>query len=212
MKAGQAGMTRGERLPLTLLVIVGAVGVWSGIDPHDRPTWWAEALPAIIAAVLLAAVYRRFRLTDLAYLLIATHAVILLVGAHYTYAEVPLFDWLKDWLELSRNHYDRLGHFVQGFVPAIVARELLLRTSPLTEGKWLFALVVLACLGISAAYELIEWTAAEATGEGAEAFLATQGDVWDTQKDMALALVGAVTALLALSTAHDHALRAIGRP
>lgn len=202
-------MTPTMRFPAALLAIVGAVGAWSYVEPLDRLTWWLEAIPAIVAAALLTATYRRFRFTDLAYGLIAVHAVILLVGAHYTYAEVPLFDWIRDALGLARNHYDRLGHVAQGFVPAIVARELLLRTSPLRPGGWLFALVVLACLGISGAYELIEWLAAELTGESATAFLGTQGDVWDTQKDMALALTGALAALLTLGSVHDRALRRV---
>jgi putative membrane protein len=144
--------------------------------------------------------------------LIWGHGLILLVGAHYTYAEVPLFNWLRDAWDLSRNHYDRVGHFAQGFVPAIVARELLIRTSPLTAGRWLFAVVTLSCLGISAAYELVEWAAAASTGEAATAFLATQGDIWDTQKDMALALVGAIAAQITLGRIHDRQIAALTRP
>jgi putative membrane protein len=197
---------RTAAFPIGLLIIGVLVTIWSYIDPHDRFTWWLEALPALIAAVLLWATYRRFRFTDLAYGLIFVHAVILLIGAHYTYAEVPPFNWLRDTYDLSRNHYDRIGHFAQGFVPAMVARELLLRTSPLERGRWLFALVVLSCLGISAAYELLEWAAAEVSGEAAASFLGTQGDNWDTQKDMALALVGATTALLVLGRLHDRLL------
>ena len=130
----------------------------------------------------------------------------LLIGAHYTYAEVPLFNWLRDEFQLSRNHYDKIGHFMQGFGPAMVARELLLKTSPLKAGKWLFAIICLSCLGISALYEILEWGVAIGTGEAAEAFLGTQGDVWDTQKDMAFALLGAVTALAALGRVHDRML------
>jgi putative membrane protein len=144
--------------------------------------------------------------------LIWGHGLILLVGAHYTYAEVPLFNWLRDAWDLSRNHYDRVGHFAQGFVPAIVARELLIRTSPLAAGRWLFAVVTLSCLGISAAYELVEWAAAASTGEAATAFLATQGDIWDTQKDMALALVGAIAAQVTLGRTHDRQIAALRRP
>ena len=135
--------------------------------------------------------------------------MILLVGAHYTYAEVPAFNWLRDTFDLARNHYDRVGHFAQGFVPAVIARELLLRTSPLKEGRWLFTVVTLGCLGISAAYELIEWAAAELSGEAADAFLATQGDVWDTQKDMGLALVGAMLAQLLLGPLHSRQIAAL---
>ena len=201
---------RGAAFPLGLLLAAALVGVWSFIEPRDRVIWWLEALPALVAAILLAATYRHFRFTDLAYGLICLHAIILLVGAHYTYAEVPPFNWLRDSFDLSRNHYDRVGHFAQGFVPAIVARELLVRTSPLRPGKWLFAIIVIVCLGISGAYELIEWLAAEISGEGASAFLATQGDVWDTQKDMAMATLGATLALSALGGVHDRALYALG--
>lgn len=186
-----------------LAALLGAMA-WSAIGPLDRLTWWLEALPVLIVLPLLAATYSRFPLTPLAYALIWVHCLILLVGAHYTYAEVPPFNWLRDFFDLGRNHYDRVGHFAQGFVPAIVARELLLRTSPLRPGRWLFVIVALSCLGISAAYELIEWAAAAVSGEAAEAFLGTQGDNWDTQKDMALALIGAVCAQLSLARIHDR--------
>ena len=194
--------TNSTRLLLALAALC-AVCAWSYVDPKDRLTWWLEALPAIIAVVILLATRRTFPLTGLAYSLIWIHCVILLVGAHYTYAEVPAFNWLRDTFDLSRNHYDRVGHFAQGFVPAIVARELLIRLTPLRPGGWLFAIVTLSCLGISAAYELLEWAAAAATGEAADAFLATQGDVWDTQKDMALALIGAALAQITLGRLHD---------
>ena len=203
MTASNPNKTETSRLLLALASLC-AVCVWSYIDPKDRLTWWLEALPAIIAVVILLATRRPFPLTGLAYALIWIHCVILLVGAHYTYAEVPAFNWLRDTFDLSRNHYDRVGHFAQGFVPAIVARELLIRLTPLRPGGWLFAIVTLSCLGISAAYELIEWAAAAATGEAADAFLATQGDVWDTQKDMALALIGAALAQLTLGRLHDR--------
>lgn len=202
MTASNPNKTDTSRLLLALAAL-SAIGVWSYIDPKDRLTWWLEALPAIIAVLILFGTRRAFPLTGLAYVLIWIHCVILLVGAHYTYAEVPAFNWLRDTFDLSRNHYDRVGHFAQGFVPAIVARELLIRLTPLRPGGWLFAIVTLSCLGISAAYELIEWAAAAATGEAADAFLATQGDVWDTQKDMALALIGAASAQLALGRLHD---------
>lgn len=195
-----------ERLPLLLAAAFLLALVFSYLNPQDRFTWWLEAIPAIVAAALLAQTYRRFRFSDLAYVLIFIHALILLIGAHYTYAEVPAFNWLREALELSRNHYDRVGHFAQGFVPAIIARELLLRTSPMQRGKWLFAVIVLSCVGISAIYELIEWGAAATTGEAADAFLGSQGDVWDTQKDMAMALVGAITALLLLARRHDRSM------
>jgi putative membrane protein len=192
--------------PIGLLIVGVLVIIWSYIDSHDHFIWWLEALPALIATVLLWVTYRRFRFTDLAYGLIFVHAVILLIGAHYTCAEVPPFNWLRGTYDLSRNHYDRIGHFAQGFVPAMAARVLLLRTSPLKRGRWLFALIVLSCLGISAAYELLEWAAAEVSGEAASAFLGTQGDSWDTQKDTALALIGATTALLVLRRWHDRLL------
>lgn len=195
------------RLPLILALAVIAMLVWSGIGPHDRLTWWAEVMPVLIALPLLAFTYKKFPLTPLAYILIALHAAILMYGGHYTYALTPFGDWMRDAFDFSRNHYDRIGHLAQGFVPAVIARELLLRTSPLKPGKWLFAIVLLSCLGISALYELLEWGTAIAYGASAEAFLATQGDVWDTQKDMALAGVGAVAALLTLSGLHDKHLR-----
>lgn len=194
-----------------LLVLFIVVFIWSAIGPHDYFTWILEVFPAVIGLVLLMATYSRFRFTRLAYTLLCIHAIILSVGGHYTYAEVPLFNWIRDTFELSRNHYDRVGHFAQGFVPAIIARELIIRTSPLKQGKWLFALVVLSCLGISAFYELIEWTVAELTGTQAEAFLGTQGDVWDTQKDMALAFIGATMALLTLGSMHDSAIARMER-
>lgn len=189
-----------------LLVLVLAALIWSGIGPRDRFTWFLEVAPVLLGVPLLIVTFGRFRFTTLVYVLIALHAVILMVGGHYTYAEVPLFNWLRDTLHLSRNHYDRVGHFAQGFVPALIARELLLRTSPLRAGKWLFFLVICVCLAISAAYELVEWQAAVWTGTAADAFLGTQGDVWDSQKDMALALIGAMVALLLLGRWHDRQL------
>ena len=161
--------------------------------------------------MVLAATYQRFRFTQLVYSLCALHAIILMVGGHYTYAEVPLFNWIRDTFGLARNHYDRVGHLAQGFVPAMVTREILLRTSPVGPGKWLTTLVIAVCLAISALYELIEWGVAEATGTAAEAFLGTQGDVWDTQKDMALCLDGALAALLSLTRIHDRALATLPR-
>ncbi len=190
-----------------LVAILFAVFVWSVINPNDFFTWILEMLPVPIGLTVLAVTYKRFRLTDLAYILICVHAIILLVGAHYTYAQVPLFNWIKAAFELSRNHYDRVGHFAQGFVPAILAREVFIRTSPLKGGKWLFFTVICVCLSISAVYELIEWAVAAISGTAAEAFLGTQGDVWDTQKDMALALLGAIAAQLLLAKLHDLQLK-----
>lgn len=193
-----------EHLALFLITSLAAVLVWSFTHPADSLTWWLEAFPALIGAALLFATQKHFRFTALVYAGLWAHAIILLIGAHYTYAEVPLFNWLKDAFHLSRNHYDRLGHFAQGFFPALVARELLLRTSPLKPGKWLFSIVSLSCLGISALYELFEWTTSVMTGEAADAFLGTQGDVWDTQKDMLFALTGAITAQILLGKWHNR--------
>ncbi|MDE1153649.1 MAG: DUF2238 domain-containing protein [Micavibrio sp.] len=166
-----------------------------------------EAFPIFAGLPLLIVSREKIPLTCLIYCLLTVHAMILLVGAHYTYAEVPLGNWAKDYFHFSRNHYDRLGHFMQGLVPALLARELLLRTSPLKAGKWLFAIIVLSCLGISALYELLEWQTAVLKGEAAEAFLGTQGDVWDTQEDMATALFGAIFGLLAFGGWHDRQLQ-----
>lgn len=199
------------RTHLVLLTVFIAVLAWSAVRPFDRFTWFLEVVPAVAGAVILAATYRRFRFTTLVYVLILIHAIILCVGGHYTYARVPLGDWVRDALNLDRNHYDRLGHFVQGFVPAMVAREVLVRASPLKPGRWLFFLVVCFCLALSASYELIEWAVAAMTGTAAEEFLGTQGDVWDTQKDMGLALVGALAALVGLSRIHDRAMTGLGR-
>jgi putative membrane protein len=197
------------RLPLRLLAAVLAVFLWSMIAPRDGFTWFLEVLPVIVVLPLLALTYRHFRFTDLAYCLIALHAVILMVGGHYTYAEMPLFNWLRDTLDLGRNHYDRIGHIAQGFVPAIAAREILLRNLPLRPGGWLFFIVTCIVLAISSFYELVEWWVAVASGSAAVAFLATQGDVWDTQWDMFLALLGAVAAQLLLSRMHDRELEKI---
>ena len=178
----------------------------SRIGAAEPGTWVLEVFPIFLALPLLVATAKRFPLTPLAYRLLFVHALILMIGGHYTYAKVPLGFWVRDALHLGRNHYDRLGHFAQGFVPAIVAREVLLRRSPLQRGKWLFFLVTCVCLAISASYELIEWLAAILGGSSADAFLGTQGDVWDTQWDMFIALVGALTSLLLLSRVHDRQL------
>lgn len=204
------GANRGARLHIFLLASLTAVFVWSLVDCYDFFTWVLEAAPVFIGVAILGAVYRKFRMTNLVYVLIWIHAIILLVGAHYTYSRMPLFNWIRDCFELSRNHYDRVGHIAQGFVPAMIARELLLRKSPLESGKWLFAIIVSFCLGVSGAYEIIEWLVAVLSRDDTVAFLAMQGDVWDTQKDMALCLVGAVVALLTLSKLHDRALVKLG--
>ena len=199
-----------DRLLAAMLAAVLAVFLWSGFTPKDRMTWVLEVFPVIGAVPLLIATRRRFPLTTLAYGLIAVHCCILMVGGRYTYAEVPLFNWIRDALHLARNHYDRLGHFAQGFVPAIVAREILLRKTELRRGGWLFFLVTSVCLAISAVYELIEWSAAATSGSAADAFLGTQGDPWDTQKDMLLAGIGAITAQLTLAKVHDRQLASLG--
>jgi putative membrane protein len=180
--------------------------IWSGIAPKDQFTWFLEVVPALIGIVVLAITSRSFPLTPLLYWLILLHAVILMVGGHYTYAEVPLFDTIKDLMGSERNNYDKVGHFAQGFVPALLAREILLRRRVVQGRGWLNFLVVCICLAFSAFYELIEWWVALATGEGAEAFLGTQGYVWDTQSDMGLALLGAILAVSTLSRLHDRQL------
>jgi putative membrane protein len=195
-----------------LLGLVLVVLVWSGIAPHDRFTWLLEVAPVLIGLPIVLATHRRFPLTPLLSVLLALHAVILMVGGKYTYAQVPAGFWVQDWLGLARNHYDRLGHFAQGFVPAILAREILWRTSPLRGSRWLGFVVVSICLAFSAFYELIEWWTAAASGEAADAFLGTQGDPWDTQWDMFLALIGATTSLLLLSRLHDRQLASVLRP
>ncbi len=189
---------------MILLAATAVVLLWSGVAPYERGTWWLEVAPVVMAVPLLLATHRFFPLSSLLYRLLFLHGIILMIGGHYTYARVPAGFWVQDALDLSRNHYDRLGHFAQGFVPAILTREILLRTSPLCRGKWLFFLVVCVCLAFSAFYELIEWWAAEIGGDSAESFLGTQGDVWDTQWDMFTALIGAVTAQLTLSRWHDR--------
>lgn len=189
-----------------LLAVLGAVTLWSAVAPYDRFTWWLEVFPVLIALPLVLATWRGFRFSRLAYGLMLIHAIILLVGGHYTYAEMPLFSWLRDAFDLSRNYYDRVGHVAQGFIPAIVAREILLRRSPLQSGKWLFFIVTCICLAISAGYEFLEWWVAIASGSDAVAFLATQGDVWDTQWDMFLAFLGAIAAQWLLARVHDRSM------
>lgn len=194
------------RLHLGVLVAVTAIFCWSAWMPRDRYTWMLEVAPVPIAALLIAIAYRRFRFTPLVLALIGIHAAILMVGGKYTYAEVPLFNDLRDHFGLARNYYDRVGHFAQGFVPAMVAREILLRRAVVARGPWLFFLVTCVCLAVSALYELVEWWVAVASGTAAEAFLGTQGDVWDTQWDMFLALCGALAAQVALGRWHDAEL------
>ena len=200
-------MTRRE--PAILLIVTLVLVALSRIGALEPGTWVLEVAPIFVIAPILVLTARRFPLTPLVYRLLFVHALILMLGGHYTYAKVPLGFWVQDAFGLARNHYDRLGHFAQGFVPAMLAREVLLRRSPLVRGKWLAFLVVCVCLAFSATYELIEWLAAIIGGSSAESFLGTQGDVWDTQWDMFMALVGACTALLLLSRLHDRQLARI---
>ena len=193
-----------------VLLAVGLVLLaWSGLRPHDRFTWVLEVAPLFIGVPVLAATWRRFPLTPLAYRLILLHAIILMVGGHYTYERVPLGDWMREAFGFARNHYDRIGHFAQGFVPAILAREILLRRGVVRGRGWLFFLVTCVCLAISACYEFVEWWTAVGTGEAATAFLGTQGEPWDTQWDMLFALVGALTAQLTIAREHDRELSSL---
>jgi putative membrane protein len=205
-----AGASR--RAMAWMLAVVLPALVVSGIEPHGRGIWFLEVFPVMLVVPILLATYRRFPLTTLLYWLIGVHALILMLGGHYTYARVPFGFWLQDLFEFSRNHYDRIGHLAQGFIPAIATREILIRASPLGSSRWLPFITVSVCLAVSATYEFLEWWTALLAGAGADEFLATQGDVWDTQWDMFLAVCGAVAALVLLGRAHDRALaRLLGR-
>ena len=188
------------------LVIFFGVLLWSAINPKDYFTWFLEVVPALIGLVVMVWTYKKFPLTPLLYILILLHSIVLMVGGHYTYAEVPLFDTIKEMFDLSRNNYDKVGHFMQGFVPAMVAREIFIRKKVVNGQGWMNFLIVSFVLAFSALYELFEWAVAEISGEDAEAFLGTQGYIWDTQSDMALALFGAIVALILLSKVHDKML------
>jgi putative membrane protein len=198
-----------RRLPIVLVGVVLAGLAVSAWNPHDRMTWLLETVWVLIGLPLVVLTWRRFPLTNLLCCLLAAHALVLAVGGHYTYAQVPLGDWVRDWFGLDRNPYDRFGHLMQGFVPAVLVRELLIRTSPLRGSRWLAPLTVCACLAFSATFELFEWAAAVIGGHAADDFLATQGDVWDTQWDMFCALVGATLSVLLLSRPHDRQLSAL---
>jgi putative membrane protein len=189
------------------IAIFWGVLAWSAYQPHDYFTWFLEVIPALIGFAVLVATRKSFPLTPLLYALILIHCLILMVGGHYTYAEVPLFNDFKEWFGFERNNYDKVGHFVQGFVPAMIARELIIRKHIINGRGWMSFFIVCFCLAFSAFYELIEWWVAIGTGDSAEAFLGTQGYVWDTQSDMAWALGGAIVALLTLSKVHDQQLQ-----
>ena len=198
-----------------LLLLTGALIVvfaWSGYHPADRFTWVLEVFPVVVGFIILAALYPRFKFTTLVYVLIALHMIVLMIGGKYTYAEVPPFNWLKEHFHLARNYYDRVGHLFQGFVPALIAREVLLRKTKLEPGGWLSVTVVSMAMSISVCYEFFEWWVAVGTGAAADAFLGTQGDVWDTQWDMFMATCGAILALLLLSKIHDRLLRKMSDP
>ena len=204
-------MSKPKSLHVTLLIVGLAILAWSAWKPHDYFTWILEVFPAVIAGVVLVVIYPRFRFTSLVYVLILIHAAILMIGGHYTYAEMPLFSWLQDEFHLARNYYDRLGHIAQGFVPAMIVREILIRNAVVNGRRWLFFIVCSIALAISACYEFFEWWVAVASGTAADSFLATQGDVWDTQWDMFMALCGAIVAQITVAGIHDRQLRALSR-
>jgi len=200
-----------NKYPTILLTIVLVFWVWSGIKPHDtRLTWVLETFPFMVALPVILLTYRKFPLTNLTYTLIAIHAMILMLGAHYSYAKVPLGFWMEDWFGWSRNNYDKIGHFMQGFAPAIYVREIVARTSPLKPGKWLGFMSIAVPLAFSALYEIIEWLASLSDPTDTEAFLGTQGYIWDTQTDMFWCLIGSVVALILFTRLHNKYLSRIG--
>lgn len=200
-----------DRRLIWFATLLAPVLAWSAVRPHDYFTWGLEIVPVFIGLPLAFALHRRFPLSTLLLVLLWWHSVILIFGGHYTYARVPLGDWAMHWFGWTRNNYDKLGHFAQGFVPALLVREILVRTSPLKESKWLGFLIVSVCLAFSALYELIEWAVAVTSGAAADDFLGTQGDPWDTQTDMAMALVGAMIAVLVMTRWHDRSLAKVVR-
>jgi putative membrane protein len=200
-----------KKYHIILLMIVLCFWAWSGIKPRDtRLTWVLETFPVMIALPILLLTYKRFSMSDLTYTLIAIHAMILMVGGHYSYARVPLGFWMEHWFGWTRNDYDKIGHFMQGFGPAIYAREIILRTSPLRRGKWLAFISIAVPLAFSALYEIIEWAASLTSPADTEAFLGTQGYIWDTQTDMLWCLIGSIAALVLLTKLHDRYLLKIG--
>ena len=199
-------------LARVLLAAYVAVLVWSAVRPHDYFTWLMEVFPALIGIAIVIWIQRRAGITPLLLVLLTLHAMILMVGGHYTYAAVPLGRWMEHWFGWARNDYDRIGHFAQGFVPALAAREIFIRRNVVRSRGWMFAIIVLVCLGISAAYELLEWSTALGMGARADDFLGTQGDPWDTQEDMATALAGAITALVLMPRLHDRQIDSLSAP
>jgi len=193
----------------TLLILFGAVLTWSAINPKDYFTWLLEIISVIVGLSILAVTFKRFRFTNLVYGLILIHSCVLMIGGHYTYAEVPFFNWIKDIFDQTRNNYDKMGHLAQGFIPAIITREILLRKKVVNSRKWLNFIIVAICMAISVSYEFFEWFVAEQKGGSAELFLGTQGYVWDTQSDMLYATIGAILALMTLSKTHDRLLKKI---
>lgn len=194
------------KLLYSLLFLLFVLLIWSAINPKEYFTWFLEVLPAVLGVLILVFTFKKFRFTELVYILIFFHCVILIVGGHYTYAEVPFFDWVREVFNQSRNNYDKLGHFAQGFVPAMIARELLIRKEVVLNKSWMPFIIVCIALAISAAYELLEWAVAAMSGEDGDSFLGTQGYVWDTQSDMLFATIGAITALITLSGIHNKQL------
>lgn len=199
-------MKSNKRFHLILLVMLLSILIWSVIEPKDLFIWFLEVLPVIIGVSVLICIYPKYRFSNFIYVLITIESIILIVGGHYTYAEMPIFNWIRDTFDLSRNYYDRLGHFMQGFIPAMIAREIIITNKVINKKKYLSFIVICICLAISASYELIEFVVAKLTGNAADAFLGTQGDVWDTQWDMLMALIGSVTSLSLFSRYHDKKL------
>lgn len=192
-----------------MLTIFLIVGIWSGINPYETGLWFLEAGMCIAGVAILAFTFKRFRFTDMTYIFILIHIIILFIGAHYSYARVPLFDWVRDTFDHSRNNFDKIGHFAQGFVPAMIARELLIRLDVVKKKSWIPFFVICICLAISAFYELIEWWVGALSKDGAEDFLGMQGYEWDTQSDMFLAMIGAICMLLFLSKVQDKQIKKI---
>ncbi len=200
-------MLRGSKILISYVVIFFITLLWSGINPHDRLTWYLEVAPAIVAFIILALTFKKFRFSNFSYFIILTHSIILMIGGHWTYAEVPLFNWLKETFNMARNNYDRVGHFFQGFGPALVLREIVIRKIVFNSRKWLSAFIIMAILGGSALYEFFEWWVALLTGEASMAFLGAQGDVWDTQWDMFMCLIGAIIAISLFSKLQNKFLK-----